>query len=250
MRYTSIIILSLFTFFGLQSISIAQDKIITMSHDTLDAKVIKITEQITSYKLSSYIDGPTYELDNKRITKILYFNGEEFSFENGSPQGTPIFDKHKNSIEFIASELTMMRFSLGYSRFYSTNFEIKLEGSASIVNAYQSNGENFLNYAGVQLNYHPLSFRKFDYYIGIRGRLGNHKNYYYYEPYYYNGQTYYSNSVRNTVVGTVGVMNGIRANLTQRFAIDFGLSLDILFEETRGVTQPAAGGILGVCYNF
>lgn len=225
----------------------AQDVIITTDNDTLNAKVMKITESVTSYKLESYLDGPTYELSNGRIDKILYSNGEEFSFDNGTPQGAPIYDKYKNSIEFVASELTLLRGSLAYSRFISKHLEVR--AAASILINTGNYPDYFQNYGDLQLNFHPMSFRKVDYYIGVRGRMGNTKRYYYY-PYYYNGYQYYESSYYNKVAGTVGLINGMKINFTQRFALNTAFSLDVYILEAQGAQEPIVGGIFGACYKF
>ncbi len=227
----------------------AQDIIITSDHDSLQAKVLKITEKVTSYKLESYLDGPTYELSNGRIQKIIYKNGEEFTFDNGSPQGAPIFDQHKNNIEWVASEIAMLRGSMAYSRFIGKYFEVRIGGSISLVDVTRSYGHNFLNYGELQFNYHPLSFRKLDYYIGLRGRIGNARTYSY-EPYYYYNNYYYTSIMTNKVVGSVGLINGVRLNFTQRFGINMALSLDAYMVESRGAVEPTVGGIFGVGFKF
>jgi hypothetical protein len=227
----------------------AQDVIISTDHDTLKAKVLTITEDITSYKLESYLDGPTYELSNGRISKIIYSNGEEFSFENGTPQGAPLFNKHKNSIELVISDIAVSRAGLAYSRFIGENFEIKLEASASLVPVGRSHANYFENFGGIQFNYHPLSFRKVDYYVGIRGRMGNNtvSRYYYdyYDPYYYGYTSQY-----RAYTGSIGAVNGMRLNFNDRFALNGAVSLDLILQETLGITTPTISGILGVCYNF
>lgn len=225
----------------------AQDIIITAKNDTLNAKVLTISESITSYKLESYLDGPTYELSNGRIDKIIYENGEVFAFENGAPQGALIYDKYKNSIEFIASELTLLKAALAYSRFITKNLEVRVGGTLSL---NQNNyGDYFQNYGDLQLNFHPLSYRKIDYYIGARGRIGNARRYFY-DPYYYNGYQYYNTNYYNKVAGTIGLINGMRINLTQRFALNTAFSLDVYLLESQGAIQPVAAGIFGACYKF
>lgn len=226
----------------------SQDIIITNDHDTLEAKVLTISESITSYKLNSYLEGPTYELSNKRINRIIYSNGEEFSFDNGSPQGSPVYNQYKNSIELVASELTMLRGSLAYSRFISKNFEIRVGASFSFVDVTESYGNNFENFGDLQLNYHPFSFRQVDYYIGLRGRIGNSRTYNYL-PYYYYDEYYYP-SYSNKVAGTIGMINGIRFNFTQRFAINTALSLETYIVEANGATMPLVSGVFGACYKF
>lgn len=247
MRSTTLIICSLFICL-LNLNSYAQDKIITKDRDTLDAKVITISEKITSYKLTSYLEGPEYQLSNQRISKILFANGEEFQFDNGSPQGTPLFDEYKNSLEFMPTELVFARFGLGYSRFIGKNFEVKLEGATNFMNRPNSGISNFSNFAGLQINYHPISFRRVDYYVGARFRIGNVR-YYRYNNNYYN---IYGNepSIANAVVSTIGVINGLRINFTQRFALNLGFSMEVLLEEGYGATQTLPALSFGVCYKF
>lgn len=225
----------------------SQDKIITKDYDTLQAKVLTISEKFTSYKLENYIDGPTYELSNNRIRSIIYSNGEEFSFDNGSPQGAAVYDKYKNSIEFVTSELLALRGSLAYSRFISRNFEVRVGASISLVDVSYSYGNDFESYGDIQFNYHPLSFRQIDYYIGVRGRMGNTRYNYYY-PYYY--AEYYYPSYENKVAGTIGMINGIRFNFNERFSLNTAFSLDAYIVEARGAIKPLAGGIFGACYKF
>lgn len=229
--------------------SIAQDALITNNHDTLQVKILKITEKTVSYKLTTYEDGPTYELSNNRIGKIVYSNGEEYSFDNGNLQGAPIYDQYKNSVEFIASDLVLTRAGLAYSRFFGKSFEVRIEGSVSLVTHNYNQIGSFANFGGVQFNYHPLSFRRLDYYVGVRGRLGNTLDYRY-EPYYYDNYEYFAPIYSNRIIGTVGVINGLRVNLNKRFAINTAFSLDIMMEEARGATQATAGGIFGLCYKF
>lgn len=244
-KYLSIICLSIVSVLNIS----AQDKIITKDRDTLESKVLKITEKLTTYKLSSYMEGPEYELSNNRIEKIIYSNGEEFAFDNGSPQGQAMYNQYKNSIEFVPSDLISTRVGLAFSRFVGKNFEVKLESSLSFVPYNRSNANYFLNYGGIQLNYHPLSYRKVDYYVGARLRVGNYKTYRY-SPYYYDTYYYYEPVITDKVASTLGVINGMRINFNERFALNTGFSLDILIEEGHGATEPVVGGILGVCVKF
>lgn len=224
-----------------------QDMIITINHDTIRAKVLTVTETMHSYQLENYPDGPTYELNNYRIAKIIYGNGDETAFMYGKPYGDVTYDQYKNSIEIVASELALLKGSLAYSRFISKNWEVRVGASISL---NQNNyGDYFQNYGDLQVNYHPLSFTKVDYYIGIRGRMGNERRYYY-DPYYYNGYQYYNRVYYNKVAGTIGLINGLKFNFTQRFAINTALSLDIYVLESQGAIQPLAAGIFGACYKF
>lgn len=64
-----------------------QDKIIRTSGDTVQAKVLKVDPDEVTYKLWSYLDGPSHSMDKNDIASIIYENGTKDIF-SGSSSGT------------------------------------------------------------------------------------------------------------------------------------------------------------------
>ena len=233
-------ILLITLFCSLASIK-AQDKIILQGGDTIEVKISKITEKSISYHLSNYADGPLYEVSHSRVSRIIYPHGEEIAFEDGFGPGTQIFDNHKNSIEVIVSEFVAGRASMAYSRILGKRLELRLQGAYSFDDNF-----DLENFAGFQFLYHPLSFRKVDYYTGISSRVGNMTEYYY--PYYENYNSYISMSTPSLAM-TVELVNGFKVNLNQRFAINFGFTAGA-FASNRGRSGAIFSGFVGTAFRF
>ena len=222
----------------------AQDKIILHGGDTIEVKISKISAKSISYHLSNYADGPLYEVNHSGVSKIIYPNGEEIAFEDGFGPGTQLFNNHKNSIEIITTEIIAGRASLAYSRQIGNHFEARIQGAYS----FQDNF-NLEHYGGLQFLYHPLGFRKVDYYFGLGTRIGSMS---FYQPYYteVNGLIYYDNSVpRKTTAATLEIVNGFKLNLNQRFAFNFGFTAGALTTES-SYSDIIISGFIGTAFRF
>ncbi|WP_069658525.1 hypothetical protein [Arcticibacter eurypsychrophilus] len=60
----------------------SQDKIYKKNGDIVEAKVIEIAESEIKYKVFTDQDGPIYSVDKDRISKIIYHNGREETYQN------------------------------------------------------------------------------------------------------------------------------------------------------------------------
>ena len=82
----------------------AQDVIITQQSERIDAKVIRVTETEIEYKRNSNPDGPTFVMPLKKVSAILYANGEVQSFQI-----------QKQEKQLYEQEQTKQTFNGGYS---------------------------------------------------------------------------------------------------------------------------------------
>lgn len=60
-----------------KTIILAQDVILLHNRDSIQAKVIEVTDQTISYKMFNYQDGPTIVLNKNQVNYILWQTGEK-----------------------------------------------------------------------------------------------------------------------------------------------------------------------------
>ncbi len=223
----------------------AQDKIVLKTKDTLEVKVAHITESITIYKSSSYQDGPSYELKNSKIDKIIFANGKEEYFD--------LYDKYytaqKNAIEIIFSDMSMSRISLAYTRKLGKHFNIRAQGGAAIGddNLFDPYHEikNFVNF---QTLYFPYSHTKVAYYTGLDYRFGSFYAYRHYNYNNYGGFYGVQQSIEN--FSRYGLVNGIEINFNKSMSINAYFTTGFLQEvNTKYVNAKIDGGI-SLCAKF
>ena len=65
--------------------SFAQDIIKTKAGKDIAAKVMEITEEEVSYKMSDNQEGPTFRISTDKLVKILFENGSEYAFVEEKP---------------------------------------------------------------------------------------------------------------------------------------------------------------------
>jgi hypothetical protein len=217
----------------------SQDKIILKTKDTLEVKVISITENLIVFKKSNYLDGPNYELKNVMIDKIIFFDGkvENFDIYNICYTG------QKNAVEIIFSEMSMSRIGLAYSRQLGNYFKVRAQGGYSIGNDYIFDPNHEIkNYINFQALYYPNSHKKVAYYTGLDYRFGNFENYYHY--YYFN----YQKSLEN--FSRYGLVNGLEINFSKHFSVNTYFTTGILQEvNSKDVNAKIDGGI-SICTKF
>lgn len=60
----------------------AQDLIITKDAKRIEAKIIEVSKSEIKYKDWSYVEGPTFVIDTREITSVVYSNGSVQLFES------------------------------------------------------------------------------------------------------------------------------------------------------------------------
>ena len=80
---------ALFIFFTTFTLS-AQDQIILLNGDQIDAKVLEVGDDIR-YKRAELLDGPIYVLDKARVRKIVYANGFTETFNGAAADNSSFY---------------------------------------------------------------------------------------------------------------------------------------------------------------
>ncbi|CAN5908419.1 hypothetical protein BH11BAC7_BH11BAC7_19430 [soil metagenome] len=100
----------LFVFLFLSLLSYSQDKIFLRSGDTLVAKILTVTDDIVTYKLFNYQDGPSFTVSKEKISKITYANGTVDNFNKAE------LLYGRNIIAFNPLEIISGNLSFSYER--------------------------------------------------------------------------------------------------------------------------------------
>lgn len=77
MKYKSLLVLALIM---VASVTNAQDVIVTMDGQKIDAKILEVSKSEIKYKEKDYLDGPTFVLETAEISSIIYGNGKVVSY--------------------------------------------------------------------------------------------------------------------------------------------------------------------------
>lgn len=77
MKYKSLLVLALIM---VVSVTNAQDVIVTMDGQKIDAKILEVSKSDIKYKEKDYLDGPTFVLETAEISSIIYGNGKVVSY--------------------------------------------------------------------------------------------------------------------------------------------------------------------------
>jgi len=72
--------------FLVSSFACAQDIIITTDAQKIDAKILEVSKYEIRYKEKDNLDGPTYILEIKEISSIIYANGKVNVYNQPAPQ--------------------------------------------------------------------------------------------------------------------------------------------------------------------
>lgn len=230
----------------------SQHAILLYSGDTLNVKVIEITEKKTTYKLLNYFDGPSIVISNSKIDQIVYPNGEVISFDDDSALGKENFVIKKNSIEIVVSEVLMGRIGFGYNRHLGNLFNLRISGAFSVSQDHLFNPYFLIkHYASLDGQYFPLGHKRVSFYTGLRATLGQRQYYDYYS--YYSGNGYPISTTINKLrnYGTFQIQNGIQVNIGQNFNINAMWATGLLLcEEERDNKSPINQGYISIGFKF
>jgi len=240
----------LITFFLSTGYVFGQDVIHLSTGETIEAKISEVGVTEVAFKKHSNPTGPIYRIEKKKISKIVYQNGEEDVFGKITRNQEGIKD---NAISFNYAALITNRIELSYQRFFKEDkFGLKIPIGIGYQN-YQGNSYGYwLGYprytSGIDLNYYPMGQRKVTYYTGISMKIALHK----WTAHYYSGAYPYQSIYQNEEAFTFGayVTNGISVHWTDRFAIGGQIGLGIRDQEGFHVAEPHVVGELNATIRF
>jgi hypothetical protein len=152
MKYI-ILVLTLFLFSS--SFSLAQDKIYLKDGTTIDAKIMKVSDDLIEYKKASNLNGPIFEIATLKIHMVVYENGESQIFDNvtSSSKKESTFDRRNRiNIELIGYRVngpTLISYEMlrnGGAMGFEIPFNVHINSSESTYVGYTS---------GVNLKFYP-----------------------------------------------------------------------------------------------
>lgn len=102
----------------------AQDIIVTLESERIDAKVIEVSDSEVKYKKSDNLNGPTFVLSTAKIASIIYKNGDVQTFKQQVQQksGTVTSVREAKDITFVPGQ--KLERSNVRNKYYYGNYEL------------------------------------------------------------------------------------------------------------------------------
>ena len=127
MKNISILLLFLFTL----SVT-AQDIIVTSNNEEISAKVKEIHIETISYKRFDNLTGPTYHIEKSEVSKIIFENGNEETFETDASETNSDSDSESNSATLEETEAFLKEYietyCYDYHGYKKNRYKAKFEG--------------------------------------------------------------------------------------------------------------------------
>ena len=151
----------------------AQDRIVRLDNQTIEARVLEITPDQVSYKRYSNPDGPTYVLPTRDIRYILYPNGERDEFNATPTEVIKAADEAPEQAPQAAAESPVQSPSpreenpapTYYARTYSVGDYYDQEGLRGVVCMVEPGGEHGLILSLEESCLHWSTFEKGNYHL-------------------------------------------------------------------------------------
>ena len=238
----------------------AQDSLFFRRGDVLAVKIIQITNKEITYIKHSNLDGPTYVVFSREISKIVFQNGETETInasgvsrmDNRPNEVVPNFKR--NIVGFNYFDLLFGRISVGYSRIFGKKgfwgAEVALSGGLA---ASQESSRPQNTYWALELSgqIYPLQQRRLTYFISptfVIGEAHEHVGTETPPGWYYPGYPVYRYAPRYYVAGYLG--QGLRVSATPSFSITFLLGLGARYNDADHSVNSSAMFKASVNYSF
>lgn len=175
----------------------AQDTLFKTDGSKLIVKVIEITKEQIKYKSFSNLDGPTYIIDKKEISKIVYQNGSTEIFTDlyagtrGNTGGRgEEYGRHYISINILDMIFNSATIAYEYTLSPDLGIKIPLSVGTNLNPAINYDGWGYYSGSkifstGISLNIYPKEIKKASIFIGPSMEYGMYSDieYMYNYPY-------------------------------------------------------------------
>ena len=236
--YLVLLLIAVFVVFNAN----AQDKIILKNGETIEAKVLEINKSTVKYKKLNNLEGPTFVEDKSGIQIILYENGENEIFEEGSVQKDDnVGSVEKSKINFGRNRFEASLVGAGFASHrndYSETFGAFISGASyerilddSGLFGLKMKGElGFTEYEdiimtfGVALNVYPFKNAQW-LYVGPSVKYGTillYDEYFEYEEFLSYGGLGLGIGSQFQINRLFGIRGGMEYFLNNFYSSDFG----------------------------